>query len=335
MAMGTCLATIKDESVLDVAFVAHSLRHEYAASLAAGWVVAWVDTPLLVLARFKQQFPALSYSAHASQIYSSRGFMGFYTAAGNGLHDFGRPNFLPGSGATIGVLLFSSCQGVAVWGTWGLLRGGLDAALAGGPAAPAAGLGAGAAAAAAAVRHPWSAQAVLEGPLGGALCGSVAGCVGALFSLPRDALTNLVLADEARWHEHGRAGRMVRSLVRLEGWQQRQRQPQPPQGSQWRIAGTWMRTEVARLLLGPGREIGSQRAVRATAAAARVSNSAPAPPQRSCWPLRIIGELRAGHGSGSDDGAGRGAAHAAARVARPPLRCAVRTRWQRPARRLF
>jgi hypothetical protein len=60
------------------------------AWLVAGSAVAWVDTPLMVLTRFKQQFPEQSYLAHARGIYATRGALGFY-AAGHGLHSWSRP----------------------------------------------------------------------------------------------------------------------------------------------------------------------------------------------------------------------------------------------------
>ena len=40
----------------------HNNRREYVAGLAAGTAVAWVDTPLMVLSRFKQLFPQQSYA---------------------------------------------------------------------------------------------------------------------------------------------------------------------------------------------------------------------------------------------------------------------------------
>ena len=164
-------------------------------------------------ARSKQQFPAHSYLEHARGVYAARGWGGFYSAGADGVQSWGRPNLLPGSSQTVAVIALSSLQvrdgtahsprpppspapppwassihmtltrpqGAAVLATFTTLRRGADELL------PPTG-----------DRHNGVARAVL----GGAGCGGLAGCVGAVFSLPRDLLTNLCLADDARALEH-------------------------------------------------------------------------------------------------------------------------------------
>lgn len=205
-------------------------QRETAASIAAGWLVAWVDTPLMVLARFKQQYPALPYSLHLKEIYTARGLFGFYFAS-NGLHSWGRPNLLPGSSATMATIAWSSCQGIAVWETWRRLTSVVDQ-LGGSKAG---------------TNGATSSHDIL----GQALCGAAAGCAGSLFSLPRDVLTNIVLAEEARGREHGRNTRVFTTFA---GW---------CSAENIRLGCSWARHQVARVLLGPGRAICSQRAAMA------------------------------------------------------------------------
>lgn len=201
-------------------------RCEYVAGLAAGTAVAWVDTPLMVLARFKQQFPQQSYVEHARGLYAARGALGFY-AAGHGLHNWGRPNYtLSAFAPTVGVVSLSSWMGVAVLGSYTLLRRSFE--------------------------HVWPSNAAqsdsARGLVGSALCGGVAGCVGALFSLPRDLLQNLCLASEARMVEQSRVKRVLTSRRPLrEQWQLR------------RIAISWVREGLRARLLGEQHALSSQR----------------------------------------------------------------------------
>ena len=215
-------------------------RWEYAAGLGAATLVAWVDTPLMVLARFKQQFPLQSYAEHVRGLYASRGAFGFY-AAGNGLHNWGRPNsMLPGFSPTVGVVCLSSCTGVTVLGSFSLLRRGFEQLCPSGGALP----------------EPARALA------GSVLCGGVAGCAGALFSLPRDLLTNLCLASEARTLEHSRLGRALFSRPLREHWRERG------------VALGWVREGLRSRLLGQQHGLSSQReamaAVLASPGGARV-----------------------------------------------------------------
>lgn len=231
-------------------------QRQTAASLAAGWLVAWVDTPLMILARFKQQYPTLPYSLHLKEIYTARGLFGFYVA-GNGLHSWGRPNFLPGSSATMAIIAWSSCQGLVVWETWRCLTSVADQ------------LG--------------GSKASIHGAtfsrdvLGQALCGAAAGCAGSLFSLPRDVLTNIVLAEEARGLEHRRNARV---FTTFEGW---------CSAENFRLGCSWARQQVARVLLGPGRAICSQRA--AMAALLAQPGGASSYLLRSGWKSHVAGAM--------------------------------------------
>jgi hypothetical protein len=201
-------------------------RREYVAGFVAATAVAWVDTPLMVLARFKQQFPQQSYAEHARGLYAARGALGFY-AAGNGLHSWGRPNYvLSGFSPTFGVVGLSCCAGVAVLGGYTMLRRAFERLFPrGAPASdPARGL------------------------LGSALCGGLAGCVGALFSLPRDLLQNLCLASEARAVERNRVTQMLTS--------------RRPLRDRWRDRGIvkgWLRDGLRDRLLGQQHALTSQR----------------------------------------------------------------------------
>eukprot|EP01043_Picozoa_sp_COSAG02_P027380 COSAG02_NODE_1613_length_11675_cov_8.562716_5_plen_446_part_00 len=201
-------------------------RREYVAGLAAATAVAWVDTPLMVLARFKQQFPQQSYVEHARGLYAARGALGFY-AAGHGLHNWGRPNYtLSAFSPTVGVVGLSSWMGVAVLGSYTLLRRVFEGFC---------------------PRDTALSESV-RGLAGGALCGGVAGCVGALFSLPRDLLQNLCLASEARTVERRRVKRVLTSRRPLrEQWQDRG------------IAISWLREGLHTRLLGQQHALGSQR----------------------------------------------------------------------------
>ena len=254
----------------------------YAAGLFAGTAVAWVDTPLMALARFKQLFPHHSYAEHARGIYASRGALGFW-AAGNGLHSWGRPNMLPGSQATVGMLCWSSCQGVVVWGVYHWLRR---------YAAPEW-----------AVR-PQTTTETGAALCGAAICGGVAGGVGSVFSLPRDLLVNLCIADEARSLEHARLHRTLSTQMLATpkewgkikeagagGWLWRWRQHQKGGGGGVSMLGWWMRESLARVLVG-GRSLGSQR--EALVAVLGVSGSAAAGPSGRVPPPPLSSSSAAG-----------------------------------------
>ncbi len=201
-------------------------RREYVAGLAAGTAVAWVDTPLMVLSRFKQLFPQQSYAEHARGVYAARGALGFY-AAGHGLHNWGRPNYtLSAFSPTVGIVSLSSCMGVAVLGSYTLLRRAFDRFC---------------------PRDNVLSDSA-RGLAGSAVCGGVAGCVGALFSLPRDLLQNLCLASEAHTVERSRVKRVLTSRRPLrEQWQDRG------------VAISWVREALRTRLLGQQDVLGSQR----------------------------------------------------------------------------
>ena len=231
-------AAFDDDGAAETSFSSHYMycswlarhwytnRHEYVAGFVAATAVAWVDTPLMVLARFKQQFPQQSYAEHARGLYAARGALGFY-AAGNGLHSWGRPTYaLSAFSPTFGVVGLSCCTGVVVLGGYSILRRTFEHLCPrGAPASDAA-----------------------RGFVGSALCGGAAGCVGALFSLPRDLLQNLCLASEARAVERDRVTRMLTSRRSLR--------------EQWRDRGIvkgWLRDSLRTRLLGQQLALTSQR----------------------------------------------------------------------------